>query len=66
MEVRGTAQVVVLGRDPLGSGRRALDEVAPVGQDVAQMAVLPGADLERQRTGRFDALRAVSLGASAA
>ncbi len=64
MEVRGTAQVVVLGGDPLGRGRRTLDEVAPVGQDVAHMAVLPGAEIERQRqrTGSFDALRAIALG----
>jgi hypothetical protein len=56
MEVRGAAQVVVLGRDPLGRRRWALDEVAPVAQDVAHMAVLPGAEFERQRAG-LDALR---------
>ncbi len=43
MEIRRAAQVVVLGRDPLGFGRRWLDEIAAIGQDVAHMAVVPGA-----------------------
>ena len=62
MEVRSAAQVVVLGGDPLGSGHRALDEVPPVAQDVAHMAVLPSAEFERQRAGRLDSLRAIALG----
>src|SRR5438093_13643707 len=60
--VRRAAQVVVLGCHPLGFRRRTLDEVAPVGQDVAHMAVLPGTELQGQRAGSLDALRAVALG----
>mgnify|MGYP001793443597 CR=1 FL=1 len=62
MDGRGAARVVVLGGDPFGRWRRSLDEVAPVGQDVAHMPGLPGAEFKRQRTGRLDALRAVALG----
>ena len=56
MEVRGTAQVVVLGGDPLGSRCGTLEEIAPMGEDVAHMAVLPRAKFERQRASRLDTL----------
>ena len=39
-----------------------LDEVLPIGRDVAHMPVLAGAEFERQRAGRLDALRPVALG----
>lgn len=69
MVIRRAAQVVVLGRHPLGLGRWPRDQIAPVGQDVAQgatrvpfvaLAVPPGAEFKGQRAGRLDALGAVA------
>ena len=60
--IRLATQVVVLGRDPLGFRLGTLEEVAPVGQDVAHMAVMPGAQLQGQGAGRLHALRPVALG----
>ena len=53
MEIRRAAQVVVLGRDPLGLGRRWCNLIAAAAQDVAHMAVVGGAEFERDRAGRF-------------
>ena len=62
MEVRSAAQVVVLRGHPFGRRHRTLDQVAPIGQDVAHMAVLPGAQFERQQAGGLHALRPVAPG----
>src|SRR5438132_14403611 len=60
--VRRAANVVVRGGHPLGLGRCSRDEIASVGQDVAHVAVVPGAQLQGQRAGGFDALRSIALG----
>jgi hypothetical protein len=62
MEMRSTAQVVVLGRAPFGSRRGARHEVTPVDQDVAHMPVLPDTEFERQGASRLDALWPIAPG----
>ncbi len=63
VEVGSAAQGVVLGGHPFGYRTRTLDQIAPLDQDVAHMAVLAGAKLERQGAGHLHALRPVALGA---
>ena len=51
----------LVGADPLASGdRRAL--IADVGEDVAHVAVLAGANLQGEHAGRFKPYLSIALG----
>jgi len=51
----------VVGADPF-AGARLSTAVAVVGENVAHMPVLAGADLQRQDIGRFQSRFAITLG----
>src|SRR3974390_3557285 len=60
--VRRATKVVWRRRHPLELGLLACDVIAPVAQDVAHVAVVPGAQLQRQRAGGLHAQRPIALG----
>src|SRR5664280_1931564 len=58
----GPSVVVRRATNVVVRGLLAWDEIAPVAQDVAHMAVVPGAQLQPQRAGGLHAQRPIALG----